>query len=90
MAAVLEDVSGAQNVEKHLDDHKGPKNLWVISPFFFFFWDWTRNSGPESQNILEKFIYQFHLRSKLRVSPNRKKITTAPCLLSNSHWHLLT
>ena len=36
MAAVLEDVSGAQNVEKHLDNHKGPKNLWVISPFFFF------------------------------------------------------
>lgn len=58
MAAVLEDVSEAQNVEKHLHNHKGPKNLCVIFLLFFFSSrDWTRKSGPDSQNILNKLIF---------------------------------
>ena len=34
MAGLLEDVYGVQNVEKQLDNHKVPKNLWVILHIF--------------------------------------------------------
>lgn len=30
MAGLLEDVSGAQNLQKYLDNHKALNNLWVI------------------------------------------------------------
>lgn len=60
MAGLFEDVSGAQNQKKQLDNHKVLKNLRVIIlPPAATPPPETRNSGPESQNILNKLIYPF-------------------------------